>query len=73
MGGEKIERISTHAPANNASIGGVKVETKNGWIAVRPSGTENIYKIYGESFVSEDHLQTMMQDARLIADECMKA
>jgi phosphoglucomutase len=50
LGGERIERILTHAPANDAPIGGIKVIAPNGWFAARPSGTENIYKIYAESF-----------------------
>ena len=53
LAGEKIVSIMTHAPGNNAAIGGVKVSTENGWFAARPSGTEDIYKIYAESFIGE--------------------
>ncbi len=62
-GGEGIEQILTHAPANNASIGGVKITTKSGWFAIRPSGTEDICKIYSESFKDEEHLCKLQKDA----------
>ncbi|HYQ60971.1 MAG TPA: hypothetical protein VEP29_07960, partial [Desulfatiglandales bacterium] len=55
--GEKIRTLLTHAPGNGAPIGGLKVATENGWFAARPSGTENIYKIYAESFRGADHLR----------------
>ena len=58
----------SHAPGNNAAIGGVKVVTDNAWFAARPSGTEDIYKIYAESFVSEQHLQLVIADAQRIVD-----
>ena len=54
------------APGNDAPIGGIKLSTAKGWIAARPSGTEEIYKIYAESFVSEDHLAALQADARAI-------
>ena len=63
FGGEKVQNILTRAPGNNADIGGVKIVTQNGWAAIRPSGTENIIKIYTESFVSEEHLKKMQKDA----------
>ncbi len=63
LAGEKIERIYTRAPGNGAPIGGVKIVTENGWVAVRPSGTEDIYKIYAESFRSEEHLNELLEDA----------
>lgn len=63
LGGEKIEYILTHAKGNNVSIGGVKIVTKNAWVAMRPSGTENIYKIYAESFISKEHLSIIQNDA----------
>ncbi|MDX2153015.1 MAG: phosphoglucomutase (alpha-D-glucose-1,6-bisphosphate-dependent) [Bryobacteraceae bacterium] len=63
LAGEPIERKLTAAPANNASIGGLKVVTANGWFAARPSGTENIYKVYAESFKGEDHLEAILSEA----------
>ena len=54
----------TEAPGNGASIGGLKVTTKNGWFAARPSGTENIYKLYAESFVGQDHLNRLVAEAQ---------
>ncbi len=68
LAGEKIETILTKAPGNHASIGGIKVVTKNGWFAARPSGTEDIYKIYGESFVSGKHLKRILEEAQGIVD-----
>jgi phosphoglucomutase len=66
LGGDLITSILTKAPGNGAPIGGVKVMTKNGWFAARPSGTEDIYKIYAESFVSEMHLEQILKEAQLI-------
>ncbi|MDP2559658.1 phosphoglucomutase (alpha-D-glucose-1,6-bisphosphate-dependent) [Psychrobium sp. 1_MG-2023] len=66
LAGEKIERILSHAPGNDAAIGGIKVVTANGWFAARPSGTEEIYKIYAESFVSQDHLASIITEAQQI-------
>lgn len=63
MAGEVITNVQTHAPGNNAAIGGVKVSTENGWFAARPSGTENVYKIYAESFNNESHLQKIVKEA----------
>lgn len=63
LAGETITNIQTHAPGNNAAIGGVKVSTQNGWFAARPSGTENVYKIYAESFLGESHLQKLVEEA----------
>ncbi len=57
----------THAPANNAPIGGLKISTENGWFAVRPSGTEDIYKLYAESFRDEEHLEAILTGAREIS------
>ncbi|MEO6131830.1 MAG: phosphoglucomutase (alpha-D-glucose-1,6-bisphosphate-dependent) [Saprospiraceae bacterium] len=71
LAGEKITGILTHAPANNAAIGGIKVTTENGWFAARPSGTENIYKIYAESFVSPDHLKSIIADAQVLVDAAL--
>jgi phosphoglucomutase len=63
LAGEPIIAKLTRAPGNNAEIGGIKVITKNGWFAARPSGTEDIYKIYAESFLSEEHLQKIQEEA----------
>ena len=68
MAGEPILAILTRAPGNDAPIGGIKVVTKNGWFAARPSGTENIYKIYAESFLGNDHLDQIFREAETIVD-----
>ncbi|WP_024791487.1 alpha-D-glucose phosphate-specific phosphoglucomutase [Lebetimonas sp. JS032] len=62
LAGEKIEKIYTKAPGNNEPIGGMKIVTKNSWMAFRPSGTEDIYKIYAESFISEEHLEAIIKE-----------
>ena len=64
LAGEEIEEVFTNAAGNNAAIGGLKVTTKNGWFAARPSGTEDIYKIYAESFISEEHLEQILGEAQ---------
>jgi len=66
LAGETILRKLTRAPANDAPIGGLKVTTENGWFAARPSGTEDIYKIYAESFLGEDHLDRILEEAEEI-------
>jgi phosphoglucomutase len=66
LAGEAITAKLTKAPGNNAAIGGLKVTTSNGWFAARPSGTENIYKIYAESFRDEAHLKTIVSEAQQI-------
>jgi phosphoglucomutase len=71
LAGDKIEQVLTHAPGNNAPIGGVKVMSKNGWFAARPSGTEDIYKIYAESFRDEAHLQRLLTDAQTVVDTAL--
>ncbi|MEP7097125.1 MAG: alpha-D-glucose phosphate-specific phosphoglucomutase, partial [Dokdonella sp.] len=68
LAGEKIEQILDHAPGNAAAIGGVKVILTDGWFAARPSGTEDIYKIYAESFRSKDHLEKILGEAQAIVD-----
>lgn len=73
LAGEKITQILSHAPGNNAAIGGIKVTTNNGWFAARPSGTEEIYKIYAESFIDEQHLQTIIKEAQTIVSAAFKA
>jgi phosphoglucomutase len=72
LAGEKIRSSITHAPGNGASIGGIKVITDNGWFAARPSGTENIYKIYAESFKGNDHLQKIIKEAQNIVTNAVK-
>jgi phosphoglucomutase len=68
LAGEKIQTILTHAPGNGAPIGGMKVITQSGWFAARPSGTEDIYKIYAESFNGKDHLHRILEEAQTIVD-----
>ena len=72
MAGESISNIQTHAPGNNAAIGGVKVSTENGWFAARPSGTENVYKIYAESFNGDSHLDALLTEAQNLVDGVFK-
>jgi phosphoglucomutase len=64
LAGDAITAKLTKAPGNGASIGGLKVTTANGWFAARPSGTEDIYKLYAESFVSAEHLQRIVAEAQ---------
>ena len=71
LAGETIRNIQSHAPGNNAPIGGVKVIADHGWFAARPSGTENIYKIYAESFLGEDHLRRIIAEAQAIVDTAL--
>jgi phosphoglucomutase len=66
LGGDPITGKLTRAPGNNAPIGGLKVTTAQGWFAARPSGTENVYKIYAESFRDERHLAQIVEEARAI-------
>jgi len=73
LAGEKITARLTSAPGNGASIGGLKVETENGWFAARPSGTEEVYKIYAESFVDEAHLNRIFAEAQEIVSAAFKA
>lgn len=72
LAGEKVDRILTNAPGNNAPIGGLKICAANGWFAVRPSGTEDIYKIYAESFLGEDHLRKIQAQAVQTAADVTK-
>ena len=71
LAGEKIKSILTNAPGNNAPIGGLKVITDNGWFAARPSGTEDIYKIYAESFLNKDHLKKIIDEAQTIVNTAL--
>lgn len=68
LAGDRIVEVLSHAPGNGAAIGGVKVVTANGWFAARPSGTENIYKIYGESFKGKEHLARILEEAQHVVD-----
>ncbi|KHE92815.1 MAG: phosphoglucomutase (alpha-D-glucose-1,6-bisphosphate-dependent) [Candidatus Scalindua rubra] len=72
LAGENITAKLTHAPGNNAAIGGLKVVTENGWFAARPSGTEDIYKVYAESFVGMEHLRQIQDEAQAIVTAALK-
>jgi phosphoglucomutase len=67
IAGEQITKVETKASSGGA-LGGVKVSTANSWFAARPSGTENVYKIYGESFKSDSHLADVLADAQFLVD-----
>ena len=71
LAGETITAKLTRAPGNNAPIGGLKVVTENGWFAARPSGTEDIYKLYAESFKGHDHLRRIQTEAQAIIDAAL--
>ncbi|MDL9938898.1 phosphoglucomutase (alpha-D-glucose-1,6-bisphosphate-dependent) [Gordonia sp. ABSL1-1] len=71
LGGEPITAIMTHAPGNGAPIGGLKVTTENAWFAARPSGTEDVYKIYAESFHGPDHLARVQSEAQQVVDAAL--
>lgn len=73
VAGEPISRVLTHAPGNDAPIGGVKVMAKSGWFAARPSGTENIYKLYAESFRDEAHLRQLLAEGQAVIDSALAA
>jgi phosphoglucomutase len=71
LAGEKIQAVLTNAPGNGAPIGGLKVVAENGWFAARPSGTEDIYKIYAESFRGADHLKRIQEEAQAIVSDTL--
>jgi len=73
LAGEPIQAVLTRAPGNGAAIGGLKVVTKTGWFAARPSGTENIYKIYAESFQDGEHLRRIVDEAQSIVSGALAA
>ncbi len=73
LAGEPITSVLTAAPGNGAPIGGLKVTTEHGWFAARPSGTEDVYKIYAESFLGADHLQRILGEAQRLVDETLAA
>ena len=68
LAGDPITAILTRAPANDAPIGGLKVVTANGWFAARPSGTENVAKVYAESFRGDDHLAMLLEEAQALVE-----
>jgi phosphoglucomutase len=68
LGGEMITAIMTRAPGNNSAIGGIKVAARNGWFSARPSGTEDIYKVYAESFKGESHLKQIVKEAQELVE-----
>ncbi|NKF51439.1 alpha-D-glucose phosphate-specific phosphoglucomutase [Shewanella sp. WXL01] len=72
LAGDEITAVLTHAPGNGAAIGGVKVTTANGWFAARPSGTEALFKLYGESLVSNEHLELLLEQAQQMIDAALK-
>jgi phosphoglucomutase len=72
LAGEEITDILTAAPGNGEAIGGLKVTTKNAWFAARPSGTEDVYKIYAESFLGDDHLKSVQAEAREVVAGALK-
>jgi phosphoglucomutase len=73
LAGEKIQAILTNAPGNGAPIGGLKVVAESGWFAARPSGTEDIYKIYAESFRGAGHLRQLLEEAQRIVSDSLAA
>jgi phosphoglucomutase len=73
LAGEKIRTIHTNAPGNGAPFGGLKVVAASGWFAARPSGTEDIYKIYAESFRGADHLRRILEEAQMIVSDALTA
>ena len=72
LAGEPIQKKMTKAPGNGADIGGLKIVTENGWVAVRPSGTEDIYKVYAESLKSQDHLQNILDEGQQVVQTLFK-
>ena len=72
LAGEKITATYTKAPGNNEPIGGIKIVADSGWFALRPSGTEDVYKIYAESFRSEDHLRQIQAEAQAAAAKAFR-
>ena len=73
LAGDEITSILTTAPGNGAAIGGLKVSTANGWFAARPSGTEDVYKIYAESFSGDDHLGRLIDEAQALVSSVLEA
>jgi phosphoglucomutase len=72
LAGEEVQQILTSAPGDGNPIGGIKVIAESGWFAARPSGTEEIYKIYAESFLGQDHLRRIVDEAQTIVSETLE-
>ena len=66
LAGDPVTAVLTEAPGNGAPIGGLKVTTEHGWFAARPSGTEDVYKVYAESFRGEEHLEKLIEEAQAL-------
>jgi phosphoglucomutase len=73
LAGEPITGVLTATPANGAALGGVKVVTEHGWFAARPSGTEDVYKVYAESFLGEEHLERILEEATGVVSAALEA
>ena len=73
LAGDRITAILTTAPGNGAPIGGLKVATEQGWFAARPSGTENVYKVYAESFRGDEHLARLIEEAQALVGAALAA
>ncbi|MDA8324924.1 MAG: phosphoglucomutase (alpha-D-glucose-1,6-bisphosphate-dependent) [Nitrospiraceae bacterium] len=73
LAGQKIQAVLSRAPGNSEPIGGIKVVAESGWFAARPSGTEDIYKIYAESFIGQDHLRRIIEEAQAMIDDALAA
>jgi phosphoglucomutase len=73
LAGEKIQAVLTRAPGNDAPIGGLKVVSAGGWFAARPSGTENVYKLYAESFRTREHLDAIIEEAQTMVRRILGA
>jgi phosphoglucomutase len=71
LAGEPILDVLTRAPGNGAPIGGVKIVAANGWFAARPSGTEDVYKVYAESFLGPEHLERILTDAQQVVQDTL--
>jgi phosphoglucomutase len=73
LAGEPITDVLTSAPSNGAALGGVKVVTDHGWFAARPSGTEDVYKVYAESFLGTEHLDRILEEAQTVVGAALEA
>ena len=73
LAGEPVVQVLTAAPGSGAPIGGLKVVTASGWFAARPSGTEDVYKVYAESFRGEEHLEALLAGAQEIVDAALES
>ncbi|MFL6251896.1 MAG: phosphoglucomutase, alpha-D-glucose phosphate-specific, partial [Actinomycetes bacterium] len=73
LAGEPIEAVMTAAPGNDAPLGGVKVVAESGWFAARPSGTEDVYKVYAESFLGTEHLERILEEATGVVSAALEA